>query len=98
MPVEGQRSRPLGRRDRLVIAAVAAGATIAVGLGAWYATSGSSDSSNTGCVDVTLPASLGGETLRRCGSEAVSFCRAEGPRNHRIADACRRAGLGRLTR
>ena len=93
MPVEGQQRRPLGRRDRIVIGVVACAAAIAVGAGSYAYVSGSSGSSDAGCVTVTLPASLGGETIRRCGAAAVAFCRAEATRNRTIAEACRRAGV-----
>jgi len=98
MPVEGQQRRPLGRRDRAVIAVVVCAAAIAAGAGSYVYVDGSSGSSDRGCVVVTLPASLGGETIRRCGARAVAFCRAEAPRNRTVADACRRAGLRLLGR
>ena len=95
MPVEDQWRRlhtPLGRRDRRVLGAVAVVAAAAIGGGAYYATSRPGES-NAGCVVVTLPASLGGERLRRCGSDAAAFCRAEGKRNETIAAACHRKGF-----
>jgi hypothetical protein len=93
MPVEGQQRRPLGRRDRIVIAVVVCAAALAAGVGGYVYVGRSSGSSDEGCVVVTLPASLGGETIHRCGAAAVAFCRAEAPRNGKVADACRRAGL-----
>ncbi len=93
MPVEGQQHRPLGRRDRVVIAVVACAAAIAAGAGSYAYVSRSPGSSDEGCVVVTLPASLGGERIRRCGSQAVAFCRDEAPRNGIVAEACRRAGV-----
>ena len=95
MPVEGQWRRvrtPIGRRDKRLLAAVAVLAAAAVAGGVSYAVTRLGESS-ADCVVVTLPASLGGETLRRCGSEAAAFCRTEGPRNETIAAACRRKGF-----
>ncbi len=95
MPVEGQQRRPLGRRDRIVIAIVLGAVAIAAGVGsfAYLDRNGSPGSSGKGCVVVTVPASLGGATIRRCGARAVAFCRSEALRNATIADACRRAGM-----
>jgi hypothetical protein len=93
MPVEGQQRRPLGRRDRLVIAVVVCAAAIATAAGSYAYVSSSSGSSDEGCVVVTVPASLGGAQIRRCGAQAVVFCRGEAPRNEKIADACRREGF-----
>jgi hypothetical protein len=95
VPVEGQWRRvhtPLGRRDRRVIAAVVVVALLAAGggLGAYLSRPGGT--SDAGCVVVTLASTMGGGTTRRCGADAVAFCRTEGPRNSTIAAACRRAG------
>jgi hypothetical protein len=92
VPVEEQSRRPLARRDRVAIAVVALAAAAGFAAGTVLAVE-SGGPSGAGCVEVTFPASLGGETIRRCGSEALSFCSTEGPRNRRIADACRRAGI-----
>ncbi len=97
MPVEGQQRRPLGRRDRVVIAVVVCVAAIAAGAGSYAYVSHSPGSSDEGCVVVTLPATLGGERIRRCGARAIAFCRAEAPRNGKVADACRRAGVAVAT-
>jgi hypothetical protein len=96
MPVEGQWRRvhtPLGQRERRVLAVAGVAAALAVGGGVYYAASGSSEQSDVGCVVVTVPASLGGERLRRCGSDADAFCHAEGLRNETVAAACRRKGF-----
>jgi hypothetical protein len=53
-----------------------------------------------GCVDVTIPYSLGGEELYRCGSSARALCRSAGAAGgftgaagHAVATQCRKAGL-----
>lgn len=96
MPVERESRRPLTSRDRMAIAVVGVIAAAALAAGIDYAVA-TSDRSNAGCVVVTFPASLGGETIRHCGTAATAFCRAEAAHNPRIADACRRLAETKAT-
>ncbi|HET8894744.1 MAG TPA: hypothetical protein VFM96_11670 [Gaiellaceae bacterium] len=91
MPIEGQVRTPLGRRDRLLLAAVATAllAAAAVG-GVMLATHGSH--SDAGCVVVAVPSTLGGATVRACGPAAHRFCHTQGKRDATIATACRSQG------
>jgi hypothetical protein len=91
MPIEGQARAPLGRRDRIMLAAVAIAvlAGAAVG-GVLLATRGSH--SNAGCVVVAVPSTMGGASLRNCGAAAHAFCRTQGKRDPTIAAACREQG------
>ncbi len=92
MPLEGQSRAPLARRDKQLIAVVCAAAVAAgIVLGIKLATRPSSHDS--GCVEVTLPSTMGGATIRRCGTAAQTFCRQQGSIPV-VAAACRRDGHG----
>lgn len=43
-------------------------------------------------VDVSVPSTMGGASLRRCGAAARAFCRDQGRSDRTIAAACRRQG------
>jgi hypothetical protein len=56
--------------------------------------------SGNGCVDVTIPYSLGGDEIYKCGPAAKKFCSSSGQPGgftgqpaHIIAAQCRKAGL-----
>jgi len=78
-----------------VLAAVAAlAAIVAVSIG-----SGGHVSAN-GCVDVTIPYSLGGQEIYECGARARALCDSvgspggyTGAAGRAVATQCRRAGL-----
>jgi hypothetical protein len=106
MPLEGHWNRvntPLRRitgRERRVLAAVAAvlAATV-LGLAA-AALFGRSES-EPGCVDITLPSTMGAGVQHACGSRAQSLCASAPVRGGQFERAargpCERAGyrLGR---
>jgi hypothetical protein len=95
MPLEGHWDRlgtPLSGRERRLLAILAGvAAAVVIGVGVYAATDGSHH--RAGCIDVTVPASVGGATIHRCGADAARFCRAQGASNEAIAQACRREGL-----
>jgi hypothetical protein len=94
MPVEGQWDRnltPLRRRDRRVLLVCACIAVAAIVGGVVFSLTRPAGPSNAGCVVVEVPSTMGGGTLRNCGSAAKTFCRTDG-RDPRVAAACRRAG------
>jgi hypothetical protein len=95
MPVEGQWQRantPLSRRDKRLLGALAVlAAAGAAALGIAFATHTSS--SGAGCVTVDVPSTMGGARLHNCGNAAHRFCRTQGPRDARIAAACRKQGF-----
>ena len=95
MPVEGQFERantPLSRRDKRLLGALAVVAAAGVAAaGIAFATHTSP--SGVGCVTVDVPSTMGGARLRNCGTAAHRFCRTQGPRDARIAAACRRQGF-----
>ena len=95
MPLEGHWNRlatPLsGRERRLLVILAAAVVATAIGVGVYAATGGAHH--QAGCIDVTVPASMGGATIHRCGKDAVTFCRAQGSSDAAIAQACEREGL-----
>ena len=94
MPVEGQADRvrtPLAARDRRLLLILGVATALAVAAGVVYALTRPARS-DAGCVEVTIPASVGGSTIRSCGAAAVRFCHTSGPTDDRIAAACRRAG------
>ncbi len=70
--------RRLTRRQKLVMA-IAGGTVllVLVGLGIWGAVAPDSYSqSGHGCVNVTIPGTMGGWTLHHCGNGARQFCRS----------------------
>ena len=76
--------------------AVAAALTVAVVVA--LATAG--HSSGDGCIDVTIPYSIGGQEFYRCGVAARSTCRSVGTpggfvdgAGRAVAAECRKAGL-----
>src|ERR1700761_6550647 len=86
------RDRRLPRRQKLVMAI--AGSTVLlvlIGLGVWGALAPDSYSqSGHGCVNVTIPGTMGGGTLHHCGTEAKQFCRSSS-----VQGKARLAGLSR---
>jgi len=96
MPVEGQWERantPLGRRDKRLLAVVGAVAVIAAAALAAILIARSSPPAASGCLEVKVPSTMGGASLRVCGAGAHTFCRTQGGREPRIAAACRRQGF-----
>jgi hypothetical protein len=68
--------RRLTRRQKLVMA-ITGGTVLLVliGLGVWGAVSPDSYSkSGNGCVNVSIPGTMGGGTLHHCGDAAKQFC------------------------
>jgi hypothetical protein len=85
--------RRLTRRQKLVMAI--AGSTVLlvlIGLGVWGAVAPDSYSqSGNGCVNVTVPGTMGGGTLHYCGDRARQFCRSSSVQgNGRLAVLSRR--------
>ncbi|MGA9761178.1 MAG: hypothetical protein WBQ14_01985 [Gaiellaceae bacterium] len=96
MPVERRAERlasPLRPRDRYFLAAMACAIVLGIGAGAYAYASRPPAPSNEGCVVVTVASTLGGTTLRSCGTAASRFCRAQGKLNAGIAAECRRRGF-----
>ena len=90
---------PLSPRAKKALAVT--GAVVVLGLGgvaAWaaFAPDAMSGSAN-GCVNVTIPGTMGGETLHSCGDQARSLCRDafrySSPMARYERPACRSAGL-----
>jgi hypothetical protein len=96
VPVERQweRSRtPLRRRDKITLTALAAVTAVAVGAGIAIAVTRNDETSSKRCVDVTVPSTMGGARIRRCGAAAVTFCRTDAVGNSQDTRACREAGF-----
>jgi hypothetical protein len=91
MPVEGHWERantPLRARDRRVLLVVAAVAVVAlVVLGVAYALRPAARS-DAGCLVANVPSTMGGATVRSCGSQAHELCRTQGKIDRAIAEAC----------
>jgi hypothetical protein len=95
VPVEGQAERvvaPLRPRDRHFLAALAIVGVIAIVAGVVYASTRGSSSPRGRCFSVTIPASVGGSTVTRCGAGAAAFCK-QGATTVALVDACRGAGF-----
>lgn len=91
------RMSPGQKRAFLVIGAVVV--VLIAALAVWGALrpDGYATSAN-GCVNVTMPGSMGGETFHYCGSAAKSFCqasfRSSGQVSLHARPQCVLAGLG----
>lgn len=91
-------SQPLQwtRTGRLAVAAVVLLILVAGVVAAVVGSSGSS--ARPGCLEVTVPSTLGGAVVRQCGTTARDTC-AQPARNPGLAangalrEACRHAGL-----
>ena len=94
MPVEGQwdrvntQLRPVDRRVLWIMAVVA---VVAVVGGIVFALAKPAHS-DAGCVVFTVPASVGGATVRYCGDRAKAFCATKGGKTLGVTAQCRRLG------
>jgi len=79
-------------RDRFFLLALGAVAVAAIAGGALYAAFRGGPATGGRCFTVTVPASMGGATIHRCGAAATLFCRAQ-HRTTLVGEACRRAGF-----
>jgi hypothetical protein len=95
MPLEGHADRlatPLSSRERralLGLAGVLAALVIAFAL---YSVVNHSSSPEAGCIDVVVPASVGGASIHRCGEAARRLCATQSGISDEIAQACKREG------
>jgi hypothetical protein len=84
-----------GRRERTIVAALlACVALVAIGLGAYAATSGAPPRKD--CIEVNFASTLGGATEHACGAQARRVCATPGAFKHVAAEfhaSCRRAGF-----
>jgi hypothetical protein len=93
MPNEGHWDRvnaPLRSNDRRVLAVMACVTVVAVIAAVVFALTRPSQS-DAGCVVITVPASVGGATIRYCGEKAKTFCGTKDGRTEATA-RCRRLG------
>jgi hypothetical protein len=93
MPVEGQWDRvnhPLRSTDRRALVVMACVTAIVVIGGVIFALTRPAHS-DAGCVVFTVPASVGGATVRDCGGKAKTFCATKDALTEAAAE-CRRLG------
>lgn len=94
-----REATPLTTRQRRLLAA--GGALVIAGLAGtlvWAQThQGSYGRSENGCVNLTVPSSLGGAVMHRCGAEAQSWCHSAYAAQDRldllVQPQCRLAGI-----
>jgi hypothetical protein len=103
MPLQGQWERQhtpirsLPTRARRTLAIVGGILVLATAL-TLYFTVAKSDSSSAGCVDVTVPSTMGAGQIHSCGQAAERLCRTQlarspsDPYARSAQAACRRAG------
>lgn len=91
--------RSLSARERWSLS-VALGAVAALAVAVVLAVSTSGHSTSHGCIDVTIPYSVGGQEFYRCGAGARAMCARvgvsggyTGRAGQAVAEQCRRAGL-----
>lgn len=76
MPAEAQRlERPVGRRDRRLMAAVAAAGVLFAAGGAVFAAHSGSSSAGPRCISVAAAGVMGGGDWHYCGDAAAAYCR-----------------------
>ncbi|HUY72029.1 MAG TPA: hypothetical protein VMV08_07285 [Gaiellaceae bacterium] len=95
MPVEKQAERlrtPLGKRDRRFLAVLGLVSALAILAGAVYAATRGGDPAGERCFTATYAGPVGGNTVHRCGTAAVYYCRVNAG-VPQVAAACRRAGF-----
>ncbi len=74
------------RRKWIVFIAIGVAIAAAISFGAWTALgSDAYGASANGCVNVTIPSSMGGATLHYCGDQAKSFCRSAYASSDRVS-------------
>jgi hypothetical protein len=103
MPLQGQWERQhtpireLPARVRKTLTIIAALLVVGTALTLYFVLS-NSDSSSAGCVDVTVPSTMGAGNLHACGQAAEKLCRGQlgrsdsDPYARATHAACRRAG------
>jgi hypothetical protein len=103
MPLEGQWSRQhtpirsLPTRARRTLAIIAGVLVLGTAL-TLYFTLSNSDSSSAGCIDLTVPSTMGAGQIHSCGQAAERLCRGQlgsspgDPYARAAHAACRRAG------
>jgi hypothetical protein len=91
--------RRFSRREKWLVGGVLAGVAVLVTI-VIVAISSAGHTSARGCVDVTIPYSLGGQEIYACGARARSICGSvgsaggfTGPAGRAVATECRKAGL-----
>jgi hypothetical protein len=84
------------RRERRVVVAVTVVLLIAVVVALALGVRGGSSRAEAGCIDVTVPSTMGGATVHTCGPTAARWCLSHeartGPAAGAAAAECRRAG------
>jgi hypothetical protein len=80
----------LRRRDKAFLYGLAV-AGIAAALIGWGFSSGGGSHGGK-CVSATVPSTMGGAVITKCGAAAVTFCR-ENASDARIAVPCRKEGF-----
>ncbi len=70
----------LSRRGKLILVSILGALAVAgVVAGIWSGVTADrwgQSNSTSGCVNLTVAGSMGGEVIHHCGQQAVSFCRA----------------------
>ena len=90
MPAEASRlDRRFGRRDRLVIGAVALAGVLGTA-GAVAAGGSHSQSTDSRCLTYSEAGVMGGGSWRLCGASAVAFCQSRGVKKRSLAVQCDR--------
>jgi hypothetical protein len=92
-------ARRFTKREKWMVGGVL-GVVLALAVVVLIAVSSGGRATGNGCVDVTVPYSLGGQELYACGARAKSMCRSVGAPGgftgaaaRDVATQCRKAGL-----
>ncbi len=96
MPAEASRlERPVGARDRRLLAALGSAAVAGIVAAAVLAAGHGRQATREGCITFDQPGVMGGGTWHFCGGSAVAFCRAHAAENTRLAAGCARLPTAR---
>jgi hypothetical protein len=102
VPLEGQwqrqhtRVRDAPRRERRLLAVLAAVLVVAAGVALYAALHHGTPTAAAGCVEVNAPSTTGGATLHACGADAARWCQTQAAKGDAVTRAvlaaCARAG------
>ena len=92
-------ARRFSRREKWMVGSVLASVAVLTAI-VIFAVSSGGHSSARGCVDVTIPYSLGGQEIYKCGAQARLLCASvgsptgfTGAAGRAVAAECRKAGV-----
>lgn len=94
MPAETERlRRGITGRDRWFLVVLAAAALVGAPSAVLLSASGSTQTTDAGCVATVRASIMGAATTRYCGADAVTACRELARQDEGLAAQCDRTGV-----